>query len=65
MRGHRAGAIDGVAPAPQSDSIAVGYLRLPPLSPGVHRLRIDAGVPSFELMGDSEFIITVEKPRKR
>jgi hypothetical protein len=37
---------------------------LPPLSPGVHRIRAGANVFAFGLAADAEFIVTVEPPRQ-
>ena len=55
----------GLPPGTQSDAVAVGYvLVLPPFSPGVHRLRIRANVFAFGFIVNTEFIITVERPRK-
>ncbi len=61
-----AGNFLGLPAGTQSDAVGVGYvLLLPPFSPGVHRLRIAAEVVAFGLAADTEFIITVDKPRKR
>ena len=61
-----AGNVLGLSPGTQADAVGVGYvLLLPPFSPGVHRVRIAADVVAFGLAGDTEFIITVAKPRPR
>ena len=52
--------------ATQSDAVGAGYvLLLPPLSVGVHRIRVRANVAAFGLATDAEFIINVEPPRER
>jgi hypothetical protein len=61
-----AGNVLGLSPGTQADAVGVGYvLLLPPFSPGMHRVRIAAEVAAFGLAGDTEFIISVAKPRKR
>jgi hypothetical protein len=52
-------------PGTQSDAVGAGYVVvLPPLSPGVHRIRAGANVFAFGLAADAEFIVTVEPPRQ-